>query len=118
MSDRPKDDTELLARCFTDIAEAILAPRNRGVSGCPPGRPDAGTIYTNFDHTFDDEVRRLVESEECVARHAAWEFNAIVWKDGEQWFSEVSRFGSVQEVFVGDTAESVIQQANEEYGGD
>ena len=80
---------------------------------------DSGAIiYSNFDHEYDEEVRKdLDESDSIVFQHAAWNFCGYVWKADGKYHNEVWVYGSPVECFTADNLEDVINYANIKYGG-
>ena len=76
-------------------------------------------IYSNFDHELNKESKEFLQTHpDYFARHAAWNFNGLVWFSKGKWYEEIWIYHSIEEVLSGDTAEEVIRQANDEYGND
>lgn len=81
-----------------------------------PGTKES--IYSNFDHVIDSAVVEDLKAGDKFAQHAAWDFCGYVYHDKDGWHEEVWRWGALAKVLHGDSAESVIAQANEEFGSD
>lgn len=79
---------------------------------------DSGaTIYTNFVHEYDEEIRKdLDKSDGIVFQHAAWDFCGYVWKADGKYHEEVWVYGSSIEYKTADTLEELIKWANDNYG--
>lgn len=58
MSERPKDNIGILAQSILGIRDAILQGPSPADPNEPPeyNWPSIGTVYTNFDHTLNEEV--------------------------------------------------------------
>lgn len=52
------------------------------------------------------------------SRHAAWNFNGLVWWDGFQFCEEVWVYHEIQEVAKADTLEALVSAVNDKYGSD
>ena len=77
------------------------------------------SVYSNMDHDLDAGIEaKLADNLTIYAQHAAWNFCGHVWYDGELWHDEVWFYNMERETFSGDTAMSVIEQANDEYGNE
>jgi hypothetical protein len=74
-------------------------------------------LYENLTHEIDPIVEGALRANPNIrASHAAMNFYAHVWFDGEQWHSEIHQYRSVVDELTGESAADVIEQANDIYG--
>ena len=80
---------------------------------------ELGSVYSNFDHELDKEIMaQLMANPKCFARHAAWNFNSLVWFDGKLWHEEVWRYNCPMREYTGEDLKELIDEINDEYGHD
>ncbi len=84
----------------------------------PDHMDDCGTVYSNFDHTFETEERELVEAGTHFGRHAAREFNGTIWKDGDVFIERIWRYHAVIDTLEAPTLEQLVSGACEQYGSE
>ncbi len=73
-------------------------------------------VITNFDHSIDEDVAEKLREGGTFARHAAWNFNGLVWFDGGRWHERVSVYGQTRNAYTADTLEQLRQIVNDEFG--
>lgn len=94
------------------------------VVGPPPNyvsvEPSWESVYSNMDHHLDRALADRMKAEPLFARHAAWNFNAVVWYEPEPalWHSVVRRYGAVVAHFTGVEIMDVVRPANERFGSE
>lgn len=71
---------------------------------------------SNFDGSIDEGFADALKAGHVFGRHAAWNFNASVWWNGDKFESEVWIYGSPVCRFQADTLEDLMRMANDEYG--
>jgi hypothetical protein len=71
---------------------------------------------SNFDHTIDEGFAEKLKSGKYFGRHAAWDFNGLVYWLKGKFHTDVWVYGSYQESFSADSLEELMELANEEYG--
>lgn len=79
------------------------------------------TLYSNFDHTFDQEVKKqFLEGpvgDQYV--HAAWNFCGYIEKTEDGKFKEeIWRYGRISDSLYNENLEDLIKEVNEQYGND
>lgn len=71
---------------------------------------------SNFDHTVDQGFAEALQGGKVYGRHAAWDFNGIVWWDGEKFAEEVWVYRSPAEVMRADSLEELMEAVSNRYG--
>ncbi len=73
---------------------------------------------SNFDHTIDKRLEeKLRENPNKVhGRHAAMNFNGLVWFDGHHFIEEVYIYQNMIEVIREDSLEELMITVNDKYG--
>jgi hypothetical protein len=75
------------------------------------------TVYSNFDSTFDHDVKAwLIGGPDRLGKHAAWDYCGQVWFDGELWHEQVHRWGCTRAEYVSPTLHALIDHVRDEHG--
>lgn len=93
---------------------------NRAAAQLRPEGETAEPVYANCDHQLNAAVVAELEANPSLcAQHASWNFCGYVWRgrDGV-WRDEVWRYHSPVQTFEGESAQDVIDAANDTYGHD
>lgn len=82
-----------------------------------PARETDESVYSNFDHQLDDEVRAQLERDhDLCAQHGAWDFCGYIWTDGVLWYEEVWRYRAPVDLRTSERLEDLIADVNDDYG--
>jgi hypothetical protein len=75
---------------------------------------------TNLDQSIEEGFEEALRAapNRVFGRHAAWEFNGLVWFDGEQFCEEVWRYHSPIEIMTAPTLRELMCVVNDKYGYD
>jgi hypothetical protein len=81
--------------------------------------PESEHGMSNFDHSVDDGLEEALRAG-MKGRHAAWEFNGLVWLDERTGlFCEVvRRYHEVVAVHAAPTLKELMHEVNDEHGWD
>lgn len=73
---------------------------------------------SNFDHVIVDGFEEALKKRpnEVFGRHAGWNFNGMVWWDGENFNQLVWHCHIPLEVFTAPTLEELMEAVNKEWG--
>lgn len=73
---------------------------------------------SNFDHEIDEGMDEQLRAQpgKVFSRHAACNFNAKVWFEGDEFHSEVWVYGSPRKTISALTLRELMRLANDEYG--
>lgn len=71
---------------------------------------------SNFDHTIDERFEEKLRTGKFFGRHAAWEFNGLVWFENEQFHEQVWRYRRPQEIISADNLLDLMREVNDKYG--
>jgi hypothetical protein len=75
---------------------------------------------SNFDHSIDAGMADALKAQpgEVHGRHAAWNFNSLVYYLNGKFHAEVYQYRSFTDHIVADTLEELMQESNEKYGNE
>jgi len=71
---------------------------------------------TNCDGSIDEGFAEALKNKKIFGRHAAWNFNGLVYWLNGKFNTDVWVYGSYRETFSEDTLEELMASANAEYG--
>lgn len=86
------------------------------MSSVPEGWEEIDLGMSNFDHSIDEGFAERLQEGHCYGRHAAWDFNGLVWFADGQFHEEVWCYGVRRQVFSADTLEELMQTVNAKWG--
>lgn len=89
----------------------IEAPRLNVTKGTP-----VGTIYSNFDHSFDQHVIDRMTEPNAFAQHAAWDFCGYVTRMEGGWHEQVWQYGEPIADYAADDLAELILYVVDEWG--
>jgi len=77
-------------------------------------------VMSNLDHSVEPWAEEKLKVGKVYGRHAAWDFNALVWYDGEsgKFRSQVWCYGSPVAEHEADSLEDLMTVNNENHGSD
>lgn len=81
-----------------------------------PDWPDVGEVYSNCDHTFDEQVVAELEKGNVTAGHSAWNFHGAIWKQDGKYFEEVKSYLRVVGLIEGTSLVDVVTKTIERFG--
>lgn len=75
---------------------------------------------TNFDHSIDDGLEEYLKSGGKDAKHAAWNFNGNLYYKEEDglFYEDVYRYHNFEETFSAPTLQELMDEVNQEFGGE
>ena len=84
----------------------------------PDDMHELSTGMSNFDHGIDDSFEAELRTREArvFGRHAALEFNGLVWFEKGQFHELVFRYGTAEELISASTLEELMDEVNEKWG--
>lgn len=77
---------------------------------------NADPVMTNLDHTINEDVAALLRDRDLVSRHAAWDFNGIVWFERGHWHERVSVYHVWQTTLHALTLPELMKVVNDRFG--
>lgn len=78
-------------------------------------RPQSKWSMSNFDHVIERGMETDLRNG-LRSHHAAWEFYAYVWFEGEQFHSQVMRYCEHVATMSAPTLDELMRITNAEYG--
>lgn len=80
-------------------------------------RPESDCGMSNFDHSIHDGAEADLRAG-MRTRHAAWEFNGVVWYDAEagMFYEAVRRYHVLQAIIGRPELLDLMAAVNDEYG--
>jgi hypothetical protein len=85
-------------------------------TGLPAHYTETELSMSNFDHTVDEGLREALEDGPFYGRHAGWNFNGLVWWDGDQFREQVWVYGAPVKTFVAPVLDDLMRVVNVEFG--
>ena len=82
-------------------------------------RTDIGTVYSNFDHTFDESVVRALQEDSdasLMGGHTAWNYFGHVWCSDGVWHEDVWIYGVSVAILTAPTLSELIAGVLLRYG--
>jgi hypothetical protein len=76
------------------------------------------TVMSNCDHTIEPDAEKRLKSGKVYGRHAAWDFNALVWWEDGEFHSQVYRYHEPVGEYSAPTLQELMEKANENHGWD
>ncbi len=113
----PLQVAALMAAQFARVPE-VEAEASRAVH---PGPPDGWTeitpeVISNYDGAIDELVAEQLREGGRFARHAAWNFNGLVWFEQGRWHEVVCVYGQRRATYSDDTLDGLRRTANDNFG--
>jgi hypothetical protein len=71
---------------------------------------------SNFDHTIDEGFEDALKGGKVFGRHAAWDFNGLVWYQDGKFHEEVWVYRSYRKTYGADTLELLMEGVNRDFG--
>jgi len=71
-------------------------------------------LFKTIDEGFEEALR--AKPNEVYGRHAAWNFNGLVWFDGSQFIEQVWVYRSIRSLKYEETLEKLMTSVCEEFG--
>lgn len=84
--------------------------------GPPASWTEVDTGMSNFDHAVDSDAIELLQGHETFGRHAAINFNGLLWFQDGSWHEQVWVFGSPVATYSAEAPEELMQTVNDEHG--
>lgn len=75
-------------------------------------------VMSNFDGAINPESEKQVRARTHMSRHAAWNFNGLVWFDGEKFIEEVWVYGTPVAVYDAPDLQTLMEISNDNHGRD
>lgn len=78
------------------------------------------SLYTNFDHTFNEETVKEAKETGEEYQHSAWNFCGYVSydKNSDTWTEVVWRYNRPVETLTNKDLKKLIEKVNDKYGHD
>lgn len=73
-------------------------------------------VMSNRDRSINESVAGMLRQGGCWARHAAWDFNGVVWFAGDRWHELVAVDHQARGAYSADTLEELMKVVNDEFG--
>jgi hypothetical protein len=73
---------------------------------------------TNFDYTIDEGMEEALRAGNVYGRHAAYNFNGLVFFRDGKFHEEVWVYHAPTEVVSADSLSELMRAVNEKYGSD
>jgi hypothetical protein len=80
------------------------------------GLPKVGTLYSNFDHEYEDVTVDAVFTGKGLGQHAAWEYCGWVWFADGFWLETVYRYHMVVATYACADMSTLIDHVMDEHG--
>ncbi len=72
-------------------------------------------VMTNFDHTIDKKVAKLLKKEKLYAQYSGWDFHGNVWFNNK-WYCMIKCYCVHRETIEADTLEEIMTMVSKKYG--
>ena len=73
---------------------------------------------SNFDHEIDEGFEEALVEKETFGRHAAWDFNGLVYHKDDQFHEDVWRYHSFIKTISAPSLSELMEKVNDQYGWD
>lgn len=84
--------------------------------GPPEGWREIGLEMSNFDGRIDEGLADALRGGQVYGRHAAWNFNGLVWFADGRFHEQVWRFHVPMRTHSADTLEQLMREVSDEWG--
>ena len=81
-----------------------------------PDLPEFGGEMTNFDFSIDSGVEEALRARTHICRYAGWNFNGIVWFDGEDFVCQPWTYHYPNELVSAKTLKDLMHSVSAKYG--
>jgi hypothetical protein len=88
----------------------------QSLTNAPLDREESELGMSNYNHTIDEGFEEALRSLKYIGRHAAWDFNGLVWFDGEKFNEEVWQYHIPVKVVQADSLRDLMDDVNDEFG--
>lgn len=84
--------------------------------GPPKQWREIGLEMSNFDGSIDDGLADALRGGQVYARHAAWNFNGLVWFADGRFHEQVWQYHHPMRTYSADTLTKLMTVVNDDWG--